>query len=418
MTGGEQISQLQGKFKQVEGAAVGLTKTSGLLSGALGSLAPVVTVGGLGALIKKTIEGGDAMYDMSQRTGVSVEALARFKKAASTSGTDIDNVAKSLGKLSKGLYEASTTGKGGAAEALAALGLSATDAAGKLKTADQVTLEVANKFKAMPDGIEKTALAMKLFGKSGAEMIPMLNMGGDAIEKMKVKMTTAFAEKADEYSDKLTALSGKVGGLAMGLTVALLPALDAVASGVTAVVDGFTKLPGPVQSVVGGVVLLSIASAALSPILASIVTVAGAFSGLALGATISGWLGAIGPLITTVGTFVAGIVGWPLVVGAALVAVGLLVYKFRDQIGAVIGGIGQSLRDGVIKAWAWISGKFGELTGWVGGLVRGAGDVLGRLGDAIKGPFIAAADTIRGVLRGVAQSVIGIINNEIGRAHV
>ena len=58
------------------------------------------------------------MNDMSQRTGVSVEALARFKKAAATSGTDIDNVAKSLGKLSKGLYEASTTGKGGAAEAL------------------------------------------------------------------------------------------------------------------------------------------------------------------------------------------------------------------------------------------------------------------------------------------------------------
>ncbi len=168
-TGGEQVQALGKKIQQVEGVTKRLTSASGLLGGALGALAPVATIGGIGALVQKTIAAGDAMYDMSQRTGVSVEALARFKKAAATSGTDIDAVSKALGKLSKGMYEAAQSGKGPTAEALKALGISATDAAGKLKTADQVTLEISNKFKAMPDGVEKTALAMQLFGKAGAK---------------------------------------------------------------------------------------------------------------------------------------------------------------------------------------------------------------------------------------------------------
>lgn len=407
VTGIEQVSALQGKFKQVENAAQTLTSKIGPLGGALGALAPVATVGGLAALVGKTIEAGDALNDMAQRTGVSVESLARFKKAAATSGTDIDAVAKSLGKLSKGMYEAAETGKGPAANALKKLEISATDASGKLKSVDQVTLEVANKFKAMPDGVKKTALAMDLFGKSGNEMIPMLNEGGKAIESLSVKMTTAFAQKADEYNDKLAILGGKVGGLAAGLTVALLPALDAVATVLTLVVDSFAKLPGPIQAIVGGLALLAVSFAALAPIAASVVTVLGAFQGLAIGATIAGWLGALGPLLTALGTFAAALVSWPALIGAALVAVGVLIYAFRDDIGKVLGAIGKAvygtvdginktIRDGVGAVWNWLQGAIGNVAG---ALVR---------------PFKAAADGIKSVLRSVLQFGANAINNFLG----
>ena len=466
VSGTEQVAKLQSGLKAAEGAAQSLSSRTGLLSGALGAVVPAVTVGGLAALVGKTIEAGDALNDMSQRTGVSVEALAKFKKAAATSGTDIDTVAKNLAKLGKGMYEAVSTGKGGAAEALQTLGISAKDAAGNLKSADQVTLEVANKFKAMPDGVEKTALAMKLFGKSGADMIPMLNMGGKAIDSLSVKMTTAFAQKADDYQDKLARLSGKVGGLAAGLTVALLPALDLIATGLTGVIDGFSKLPEPVQAIIGGAAALGIALAALAPVFASLITVAAAFKGLTIGATIAGWLGAIGPLITTVGTLVAGIVGWPLLIGAALVAIGILIYSFRDQIGEVLTGIGkavygaadgvnQAIRNAIGAAWDWLKGRFDALTGWIGGLVEGAGKALGSmggairsaigvawdwlkgrfdalsgwigglvqsagrllggLGEAIRAPFAQAAGAIRGVLSTVVGAIVGAVNGVIGQ---
>jgi ABC-type transporter Mla subunit MlaD len=451
VTGTEQLTGLQQRFNGLQSAAKNLTTQGGLLGGALGALAPVATISGLGALVTKTIAAGHEMHDLAQRTGVSVEALAKFKKAASTTGTDLGNVAKSLGKLSKGLYETAQTGKGQAAEALKSLGISATDAAGKLKSADQVTLEIADKFKNMPDRVRKTALAVQLFGKSGAEMIPMLNMGGDAIDKLKVKMTAAFAEKADQYSDKMTVLNGKVGGLAAGLTVALLPALDLMVTGVTKLVEAFTSLPDWMQSVIGLVAVLAIGFTALGPIIAGLLTV-----------------------LTTAGTLVAGIASWPILIGAALVAIGVLVWNFRDEIGnaltaigkavwGALDGINKGIRSGITAAWEWLQERFGDLTdwlsdlakgfgeilgegfeimhkaiksaigaawewlqdrfdtlsGWIKGLVDGAGKLLGSLGDAIKAPFVQAVGAIRGVLNSIINAIVGAVNgvlSQINRA--
>ena len=407
VTGAEQVTALQGKFKQVEGAANSLTSRIGPLGGALGALAPVATVGGLAALVGKTIEAGDKFNDLSQRTGVSVESLAKFNKAAATSGTDIDAVAKGLNKLNRGMFEAATTGKGKAADALDFLGISAKDAAGNIKSADQATLEIADKFSKIQDPAAKAALAADLFGKAGVEMIPMLNEGGAAIESLSVKMTTAFAQKADEYNDKLATLGGKVGGLAAGITVALLPALDAVATVLTLVVDGFTKLPGPIQAIVGGLALLAVSFTVLAPIVASVITVLGAFQGLAIGTTIAGWLGALGPLMTGLSAFTAAIVGWPLLIGAALVAVGVLIYTFRDDIGKVIGAIGKAIggavdavnktiRTGIGATWGWLQSAIGNVAG---GLAR---------------PFEAAAEAIKGVLRSVLQFGAQVINGFLG----
>jgi hypothetical protein len=394
VVGTEQVAKLGSTFKQVEGATQSLTSKLGPLSGALGALAPIATIGGLGALVGRTIELGDSMNDMSQRTGVSVESLARFRKAAATSGTDIDAVAKSLVKLSKGLYETAQTGKGPASEALQTLGISATDAAGKLKTADQVTLEIANKFKTMPDGIEKTALAMQLFGKSGAEMIPMLNEGGKAIESLSVKMTAAFAKKADEYNDKLAMLGGKVGGLAAGLTVALLPALDATATALTAVIDAFTMLPGPIQAAVGGVALLAVGFTLLAPIITSVVTVLGAFAGLGIGATLAGIAGAIVPVATGLAALVAGFVTAPILIGAAAVATAVVIFNFRDQIADAFRGLFDLIANPTTGFVAMIGGGWNLM---MDGLASYVGNILPNIG----ANFAAFFDTIIGPENGL-----------------
>ena len=253
------LQAVEGTAKGVTGAIRGLSGASAGLTGALGALAPLASVAGLVGLAKGALDAGDKLNDLSQSTGVSVEALSRFKKAAAVSGTDIDTVAKSLVKLSRGLVETATTGKGKAAEALKSLGISATDASGKLKNADKVTLEIANKFKSLPDGAAKSALAVNLFGRAGAELIPLLNLGGDAIDKLSVKLTTAFAQKADAYSDKLAVLSGKVGALGADLLIALLPALDAVTDAVTAGVTAFNSLPDAIKGLAVGGAILAIA---------------------------------------------------------------------------------------------------------------------------------------------------------------
>ena len=442
VVGTEQVAKLGSTFKQVEGATQSLTSKLGPLSGALGTLAPIATIGGLAAMAGRTIELGDALNDMSQRTGVSVESLARFRKAAATSGIELDTVAKNLVKLSKGLYETAQTGKGPTSEALRTLGISATDATGKLKTADQVTLEIANKFKTMPDGIEKTALAMQLFGKSGADMIPMLNEGGKAIESLSVKMTAAFAKKADEYNDKLAMLGGKVGGLAAGITVALLPALDATATALTALVDGFTALPTPIQAVVGGLALVAVGLTVLAPIITSVVTVLGAFAGLGIGATLAGIAGAIVPVATGLAALVAGFVSAPVLIGAAAVATTVVIFSFRDQIAdafrglfdlianpetgfiAMIGGGWNLMMDGISSYVGNILPNITEnWTAFIDTIIGPENGLLARLGqtwnlamDAMRDYAVGLVQPISDAWESIVGTVRGVINSALSLA--
>jgi lambda family phage tail tape measure protein len=416
---------LQGVQQTATGASVamrGMAGSSALLTSSLGALVPLMSAAGLVGLVKGAIDAGDAMNDLSQRTGVSVEALAKFKKAAATSGTDIDNVAKSLGRLSKGMFEAATTGKGKAADALNALGISAKDAAGNIKSADAVTLEIANRFKAMPDGVTKTALAMALFGKSGAEMIPMLNMGGAAIDSLSVKMTKAFAEKADEYKDKLAILSGKVGVLGADLAIALLPALNAVTDAVTAGMTAFNSMPDVLKSATLSAATLALAWGPLTGLMgtigkATVPLVANAMENLALQTALAG--GTLPPLSAGLAMVKGAMLaipgwGWALAGVAALTSLTAYVYSTNDAFRDFVGNLGdvisgdfksamEAMGNFAAGAGRFISGKWGEL-------VKNAQWAGGKIAEAFAGRFGFIADIARETMGWVSQHISDMVN--------
>ena len=408
--------------KGVTGALVGLTGASAGLSGALGALAPLASIAGLVGLAKRSLDAGDKMFDLAQKTGVSVEALARFKKAASTSGTDIDAVSKALVKLSKGMVEAAATGKGKAADSLKALGLSATDASGKLKGADQVTLEIANRFKSMADGPVKAALALNLFGKAGADMIPMLNMGGTAIDKLSVKMTTAFAEKADAYKNKLTALSGKVGAFGADLLIALLPALNAVTDAVGGAVSAFNSLSAPIKNVAVGAALMAIAWGPLGglfstmgkiavPILANAMTYLAyqtALAGGSLSALSAGLAMVKGAMLAIPGW------GWALAGAAALAALLTWVYEtnegFRDLVDSVANVVATDFKAAMNQM-----GKLASDTGkWIGEtwtfLVNDARLTAGEISKAFSSNFGFIAEMADWLSKNVGGKINEMVN--------
>lgn len=459
---GRAIGGIQAKAAQASAGLRGLTAAAGMggLAGSLGMLAPLLSVGGLVAMTKKTMDAGAEMYILSQRTGISVEALARFKKAAATSGTDIDAVAKALVKLSKGMYEAAQTGKGPTAEALKALGISATDASGRLRSADDVMLDIATKFKAMPDGA-KQALALQLFGRAGADMIPMLNKGGDAIESMSVKMTTAFAEKAQEYSAKLTALGGKVGALGADIAIAVLPALDKLADGITVVVDGFNKLDPGVRNAIVAVSLFAISFGAIATVAATVIgalstigtAVAGigaAFAGTGIAASIAGWLpaviGAAGGIVAALGgilTFITGTlipgilavvtgpVGLTVLLVAAIVA---LFVAFREPIMDFLSWVWENLVGGFEKIADWYLNVYVKfwVDLWENLIVKPITDFLSWFGSvfmkgwnayvkmitsawntaagAFQQGWQKAGQFIQGIWKGIVNGLRGIIN--------
>ena len=385
------LHSVEGTAKGVTGALRGLTGAAGGLSGALGALAPLLSVAGLVGLAKGALDAGDRMNDLSQSTGVSVESLAKFKKAAALSGTNIDGVAKALVKLSKGMMEAST-GNEQASAAFKALGVSITDSKGKLKTSDEVMIQVANRFKAMPDGVAKTALALKLFGKSGAEMVPLLNMGGDAIEKLGSKMTTAFAQKADEYNDKLALLSMKVGALGQDLFLTLLPALTAVTDAVSGAVQGFNNLPGPIKAVAAAGALLAIAWGPIVGLIkgaqVAFIVAAAAVGTFRVQIALAAMQGipALNAAIMSV-----PVAGWAIAAAAAVVALGVAAYNlsppfraFIDEFPQRFARFAQELGQGFADTFATIAKGWGQFVGFVG-------NTLSPLQGAMKG----TADFIR-----------------------
>jgi len=225
--------------KDANSALGGMGKILGSVTGGALALGAGLSAAGVVAFAKGAIDAADNMRDLSQKTGVSVENLSRFQQAAEKSGTTIEGVGNAMVKLSRGMAAAAETGKGPAAEALQTLGISAVDAAGKLRSTDQVMLEVSDRFQQMPDGAQKAALAVQLFGKAGADMIPMLNEGRQAIEGLAATMSTEFANKADAYNDSLAATKAVFGQIGMEIANQLLPYLSSAVDWISKVGIGF-----------------------------------------------------------------------------------------------------------------------------------------------------------------------------------
>jgi len=206
---------------------------AGLKTAVLGITGAVTAATGVFAvLVKLSANAGDEIAKLSQRVAIGAETLSGYKLAAELSDLSLQDFGTSLQMASRNIVEASK-GTGAAAEAFAALGISATDNAGRIKTAEQIMLEVADRFAQMEDGAQKTAFAMDIFGRSGGAMIPLLNQGSQAIaeqrkeaELLGVTWTAAEAKLAEEFNDNLTRIEAGLAGFRNQVVQGVLPFLN------------------------------------------------------------------------------------------------------------------------------------------------------------------------------------------------
>lgn len=227
-SGFEQMKSQADKFGQ--GVTDGISKAKEALIG----LAAGLSVGMFVNAIRESIEYADKLNDLSQKTGIAVETLGGLGYAAEQSGVNLDQVVGASVKLAKSMEDAATGGKETSA-VFKALGVDVVDASGNLRSIDETMFDVADQFAQMEDGAGKTALAVKLFGKSGADMIPMLNQGGDALRAATAEyakyggVTQETASRADQFNDTLAKLNLMNGALVKEITAAVLPTLQAIA---------------------------------------------------------------------------------------------------------------------------------------------------------------------------------------------
>jgi hypothetical protein len=243
------------------------TKAIGVAFTAMGA----AIVGGLGVALKSFVDTGSALNDMSQRTGVSVKALSGLKFAAEQTGTSIDTIEGAIRRMQKGiqggfegfiekqdeynkavkvseerlkeLNEAlNKTYPGGKYDKILAdineeqaklneLMEVGADQDGFVQAIQNIGLEfenlramnperqfetIARALAQVVDPTERAGLAMELFGKSGAELLPLIGDMDALVAKAKelgIVWSEEMTQKADLFGDKMGELKGSLQGL-------------------------------------------------------------------------------------------------------------------------------------------------------------------------------------------------------------
>lgn len=375
---------------------------------------------GLKEVVMGVVDLGSKLNDTAQKTGLSAEELQWWGYAAKQNSSDMDGVVDGAKKLVKGLGNISKDGTDPASKGFRALGISLDDPAIKAKDLNGIMMIVANKFSTMPDGMTKSQIAMDLFGKSGEDLIPTLNNGVQGIMAYRKEandlgavMSGKTASGLDDLGDNIDRVKAAWQGVKTQAVAALLPML---AETVQKILDWTTAnralIADKIASVVNGIVtalklmgtVLGFAIdhwQALVAIFAAMTIVKGMMAivraiiffqsaqAAAAAESIGAWIAILGPI---------------LLIAAAIVGLGALIYIFRDKIWGALQAVGRFFAAMGRTVAGVFEGIWNGITSAVSGVV-----------DGIKSGFRAAFEFVSGLP--VISQLMKLVENIDGIEH-
>ena len=224
------LGNLKTQLTSLDAAAAKAFSFSGLTAITVSATAAAAALVGA---VKSAADYGDQLDNMSQRTGVAVEELAKLQYAAKLSDTSSEALGKGIGNLSK-LMVAAAGGAEESSKLFEKFGINLRNADGTIRGTSDVLYDLADVFATMPDGPQKTALAMEFFGKKlGQELIPLLNQGSEGLkamadeaERLGLVLNAEQAKAAADFNDNLDRLGQLSKSVAVSIGNALIPALN------------------------------------------------------------------------------------------------------------------------------------------------------------------------------------------------
>lgn len=374
------------KFLSKLGAAgrklVGFAKGAAVAGAAVAAAA----AGGVAYGVRQYIKMGDALDKMSKRTGVSVESLSELKHAAELSGASAEQLERGFMGLSRALFDASR-GSAEPVEALRRIGLTFEDLKG-LKPEEQMS-KIADGLSKVADASDRGAIAQRLMGRQGRQLLPMFENGAAGMDAMRqqardmgLSMSTEAAAGAARLLDALTVLGSQlkvlafeVGAAAAPFVEAALPAIQQFAKGIIDNVSVAADYVMPVVSAIYDTMLTAFTS--ISEMVAAVWGTVSDNTGSAMN-----WMQetVIGAMSTVSFSFKE----WKLLTEMAMVSAQLQVVRFGSQLGYWFGT--------VIPGWlSWFGEHwhevFADIVNFTGTVATNIWKNLANLWDAIVGLF-------------------------------
>ncbi len=191
-------------------------------------------------MIHETATLGDETAKAAERIGIGTDALQELRHAADLSGVATDTFDRSLMQLNRRAAEAAK-GQGEAKDTFHELGIALTDANGKLRPAEELLGDVADRMARTSSEGDRLRIANDLLGREGVNLVSMLKDGRGGLEAMRIEaqalglvMSEKLIASSQEYDDTLDRLRGVIRGVKNVITEELLPGIIDSTAGMVA----------------------------------------------------------------------------------------------------------------------------------------------------------------------------------------
>ena len=187
-------------------------------------LAAAAFTTGFAVATKQAIDFADQIGKAAQKAGQSVEEFSKLAYVGQQAGIDIGGLQAAFKALSTSMQESGRV--------FNEIGVRRFGEAGEWRRTSDVLDDIADIFEKMPDGARKTSLAVQLFGKSGLDLIPVLNQGREGLraqrkeaEELGLVIGSRFAKQADDFNSNITKIQSGFKGMALDIAKEVLPSL-------------------------------------------------------------------------------------------------------------------------------------------------------------------------------------------------
>lgn len=250
------ISQTDGKAKGLMDSVGGGIKAVAGAAVAVGAVASAGAAAMYG-MATKAAAATDTIDKMSQKIGVSRTAYQELDFVLSQSGTSVDKMQAGMKTLTTAI-DGVSSGNKTAIENFNKLGVSALDANGNMRAQEDVLFDTIAAFQKMEDGTEKARLAQELFGKTGTELMPLLNGQAGSMDEMRKQAHELGLVIADDavdagvkFTDTIDQLKRSFGSVVTQVGVKVMPMIQQAADWVIANMPMIQKVVGKAFDLIG-----------------------------------------------------------------------------------------------------------------------------------------------------------------------
>jgi len=385
-------------------------------------------------LSKDVAQMGREVNLNSQKLGLSRQAYQEWDFILRKSGGSIDNMGVSMKTLQKTM-DTANNGNKASIDSFNRLGISLDSV--KNSSPESMMEQVIGKLQQMPNGAERTATALKLFGKNAMDLQPLLNRTAEETDELRKRAHDLGLVLSDDQinaSAKFTGAMGRIKDTAQGLKIqlgtSLLPILSTLGEkagealqkvDMSKIIDALSTSVGGLADKAGGIIESVVPKLVdfipkIINFATFIINNAGTIAGVMASFLVLTTIGKITASISSIiGLFTTLI---PVLWAGATAGWGFIA-PFLPIIGIIAGII--AVIAGVVlavKNWGaivdWFKGIWGAFVGWITGVFAPVGDFFKNLWSGVVNIFTSVWDNIKGIFQSAWDFILNLLTIVVG----